>query len=147
MGKIMIDGIIITPLKKITNPRGDLFHIIKKSSAGYIDFGEAYISTIIKNEIKGWKKHHSMTLNLVVPVGEIRIVIFDDRNYSVTKGKFQEIVLSKENYLRLTIPPQLWVAFQGVSDNTNMLFNIADIEHHPSETSNLEITEITYSWS
>ena len=147
MGKIMIDGIIITPLKKITNPRGDLFHIIKKSSAGYIDFGEAYISTIIKNEIKGWKKHHSMTLNLVVPVGEIRIVIFDDRNYSVTKGKFQEIVLSKENYLRLTIPPQLWVAFQGVSDNTNMLFNIADIEHDPSETSNLEITEITYSWS
>ena len=147
MGKIMIDGIIITPLKKITHPRGDLFHIIKKSSAGYIDFGEAYISTIIKNEIKGWKKHHSMTLNLVVPAGEIRIVIFDGRNYSATKGKFQEIVLSKENYLRLTIPPQLWVAFQGVSDNTNMLFNIADIEHDRRETSNLEITEITYSWS
>ena len=147
MGKIMIDGIIITPLKKITHPRGDLFHIIKKSSAGYIDFGEAYISTIIKNEIKGWKKHHHMTLNLVVPAGEIRIVIFDRRNSSATKGKFQEIVLSKENYLRLTIPPQLWVAFQGISDNTNMLFNIADIEHNPSETSDLEITEITYSWS
>ena len=146
MGNIMIDGIIITPLKKITNPRGDLFHIIKKSSAGYIDFGEAYITTIIKNEIKGWKKHHSMTLNLVVPAGEIRIVIFDGRNYSSTKGEFQEIVLSKENYLRLTIPPQLWVAFQGVSDNTNMLFNIADIEHDPSEASNLEIKEITYSW-
>ena len=146
MGKIMIDGIIITPLKKITHPRGDLFHIIKKSSAGYIDFGEAYISTIIKNEIKGWKKHRHMTLNLVVPAGEIRIVIFDRRNSSATKGKFQEIVLSKENYLRLTIPPQLWVAFQGVSDNTNMLFNIADIEHDPSETSHLEIKEITYSW-
>ena len=142
----MIDGIIITPLKKITHPRGDLFHIIKKSSAGYIDFGEAYITTIIKNEIKGWKKHHRMTLNLVVPAGEIRIVIFDGRNYSSTKGEFQEIVLSKENYLRLTIPPQLWVAFQGVSDNTNMLFNIADIEHDPSETSNLEIKEITYAW-
>jgi len=143
----MIDGIIITQLKKIIHPKGDLYHVIKKSSDGYIGFGEAYISTIIKNEIKGWKKHHSMTLNLVVPAGVVKIVIFDDRNQSSTNGLFQEILLSKENYFRLTIPPKLYVAFQGISDSTNILLNIANIEHDPSESSNLELAEISYSWT
>ena len=143
----MIDGIIITHLKKIIHPKGDLYHVIKKSSDGYIGFGEAYISTIIKNEIKGWKKHHSMTLNLVVPAGAVKIVIFDDRNQSSTNGLFQEILLSKENYFRLTIPPKLYVAFQGISDSTNILLNIANIEHDPSESSNLELAKISYSWT
>ncbi len=143
----MIDGIIITQLKKILHPKGDLYHVIKKSSDGYIGFGEAYISTIIKNEIKGWKKHHSMTLNLVVPAGAVKIVIFDDRNQSSTNGLFQEILLSKENYFRLTIPPKLYVAFQGISDSTNILLNIANIEHDPSESSNLELAKISYSWT
>jgi len=143
----MIDGILITPLKKIIHPKGDLFHVIKESSDGYLGFGEVYISTIKKNKIKGWKKHRSMTLNLVVPAGIVKIVIFDDRKQSSTNGEFQEVLLSKENYYRLTIPPKLFVAFQGISDSTNILLNVANIEHDPSESSNLELDEISYTWS
>ena len=71
----MIEGILITPLKKIYNPRGDIFHAMKASSDGYIGFGEAYFSTINHGEVKGWKCHLRATLNLIVIVGEIRFVI------------------------------------------------------------------------
>jgi len=142
----MINGVLITPLKKIFHPKGELFHVMKKSSVGHCGFGEVYISTISKNEIKGWKKHHEMTLNLVVPSGKVKVVIFDERSGSSTHNEFQEIVLSLENYSRLTISPDLWVAFQGVSDDVNMLINIANIEHDPDEASNIDLNKINYTW-
>ena len=73
-----MDGIILTPLKQIHHPKGDIYHAMKKSDIGFENFGEAYFSTIIKNDIKGWKKHTKMTLNLIVPSGEIEFVIYDE---------------------------------------------------------------------
>ena len=142
----IIDGVLLTPLRKIFHPQGDVFHGIKKSDAGYVDFGEAYFSTVTQGEIKAWKKHLQMTLNLVVPVGKIRFVLFDDRENSPTKGIFNEFVLSLENYARLTIPPQIWMAFQGL-DEQNLLLNIADLEHSPDEIERKTLLEINYSWS
>ena len=53
MDKI-IEGAILTPLKQIVNPKGDLYHAMKQSDNGYKSFGEAYFSTVIKDEIKGF---------------------------------------------------------------------------------------------
>ena len=134
-----MDG-IVTPLKQIFHPKGDIFHAMKKSDIGFSGFGEAYFSTIKKNEIKGWKKHTKMTLNLIVPIGEIEFVIYDEN-----KKTFFNIKLSPNNYQRLTIQPGLWVAFRGI-ETYNMLLNIADIEHDPLEAINCAIEEISYAW-
>ena len=135
-----MDGVTLTPLKNIKNPRGNVLHVIKKSSIGFNGFGEAYFSLITKNTIKGWKKHNQMILNIVVASGKIEFVIFDDRT-----NKFFQIILSKDNYQRLSIMPGLWVAFRGLSDN-NMLLNIASIEHDPKESVNIGLSEIQYDW-
>ena len=75
----IIDGIKISPLKKIMVSGGDIFHAMKNSDKGYNGFGEAYFSNIEPKVIKAWKRHKEMTLNLIVPVGTIRFVIYDDR--------------------------------------------------------------------
>ena len=72
-----MDGVTLTPLKIIPHPSGDVLHGIKSSEASFAGFGEAYFSTINQGDIKGWKKHSKMTLNLVVPKGEIQFVIFE----------------------------------------------------------------------
>lgn len=135
-----MDGIVLTPLKQIYNPKGDIFHSMKKSDEGYDGFGEAYFSTINKDDIKGWKKHTKMTLNLVVPVGEIEFVIYDEN----TK-EFFSVKLSQNNYQRLTVQPNLWMAFRGIGEY-NMLLNLASIEHDPSEAINVDTNEIDYEW-
>ena len=145
MSTPIINGIILTPLRQIRHPQGDVFHGMKKSDAGYESFGEAYFSTIKKNDIKEWRKHLEMTLNLVVPVGKIRFVVFDDREASPTKGCFNEFVLSLENYARLTVPPQLWMAFQGL-DEQNLLLNMANQEHRPEEIERKSLNKIMYHW-
>ena len=123
----MIEGIILNKEKQISNPKGDIFHALKKSSLGFKKFGEAYFSFIDYRSRKGWKRHTKITLNLIVPLGSIRFIVHDDRVSSKTRGEFQEIILSKDNYYRLTVPPLLWVAFEGVGKKKKNLI-VQDIE-------------------
>ena len=135
-----MDGVILTELKQIHNPKGDIFHAMKKSDDGYNGFGEAYFSTIHKNDIKGWKQHKEMVLNLVVPTGAIEFII-----YSEKEQEFFSVILSQNNYQRLTVAPGLWMAFRGIEENS-MLLNLASIEHNPNEAINLDLNEIKYAW-
>ncbi|MBU0925266.1 WxcM-like domain-containing protein [bacterium] len=135
-----MDGVILTPLKQIHHPKGDIFHAMKKSDDGFDGFGEAYFSTINQDDIKGWKKHTQMILNLVVPIGEIEFVIYDkeSKKFFITK-------LSHNNYKRLTVKAGLWVAFRGIG-KYNMLLNLASLEHNPNEAINIDLGEIKYEW-
>lgn len=135
-----MDGITLTPLKQLANPKGAVFHAMKKSDNGFNGFGEAYFSTIKQGNIKGWKKHTKMTLNLVVPIGAIEFIIYNED----TK-EFFSTALSQKNYQRLTVQPNLWMAFRGI-DDYNLLLNIASIEHDPDEAVNVELKEIEYEW-
>ena len=141
----MIKDVVITKLDIIDTLGGNVMHAMKGSSVGYAGFGEAYFSQVDQGAIKAWKQHKRMTLNLVVPVGEIRFVLFDDRE--VPNSQFQEVIISKDNYCRLTVPPMVWMGFQGLSDSSAMLLNIADIEHDPDEVDRKEMGEINYNWS
>jgi len=146
MDELSIEGVILTPLQKILHPKGDIFHGMKKSDAGFSCFGEAYFSTIKTNEIKGWNRHNKMTLNLIVPMGEVFFVIYDDREESRSIGRFFTVMLSLSNYQRLTIPPGLWVAFKGTGNNKNMILNLASMEHDPGEMDKLDLDQINYNW-
>tara|TARA_B100001964_G_scaffold163078_1_gene179054 strand:+ start:108 stop:557 length:450 start_codon:yes stop_codon:yes gene_type:complete len=146
LDEVEIDGLILTPLKKIQHPKGDIFHGMKKSDAGFAGFGEAYFSTIKSNEIKGWNKHKRMTMNLVVPLGEVTFVIYDDRESSNSKGSLFRVDLSPSNYKRLTIPPRLWLAFRGNDSNVNLILNVASMEHDPDEIDHLDLDQFDYKW-
>jgi dTDP-4-dehydrorhamnose 3,5-epimerase len=135
-----MDGVVLTPLKQIYNPKGDIFHAMKKSDSGFDGFGEAYFTTVNRDDIKGWKKHNRMTLNLVVVAGEVEFIVYNELS-----KLFFTIKLSKNNYQRLTVKPNLWMAFRGL-DDYNMLLNLANIEHDPKEADNLELEAIEYEW-
>ena len=142
-----LDGVIFTPLKIIEVEDGNIQHGMKKGEDGYKGFGEAYFSNINSNSIKGWKRHFSMILNIIVPIGRIRFVLFDDREDSLTRHNYQELIISEDNYGRLTVPPMIWFAFQGLSEGRNLLLNISNIIHDPQEQENIMLEDIKYNWN
>lgn len=141
-----IEGVFLTQLDIIDVPRGEVLHAMKKNDCGYVGFGEAYFSRIASGAVKAWKKHKLMTLNLVVCSGSVKFVVYDNRAVSPSCGSFYEATLSHENYCRLTVPPMVWMGFQGVGDETSMLLNIADLAHCSEELDRLDISEINYDW-
>jgi dTDP-4-dehydrorhamnose 3,5-epimerase len=144
----MIDGVIITPLDVIDTIGGDVLHGIKSTDQGYSTFGEAYFSIIEFGAIKGWKRHREMTLNLIVPVGAVRFILYEDRNNQSGIQHFQEVTLSRsDNYARLTVPPLIWMGFQGLDQQASLLLNIASIEHSANEIDRKAIHEIEFNWS
>tara|TARA_B100000029_G_scaffold436633_1_gene451342 strand:- start:133 stop:546 length:414 start_codon:yes stop_codon:yes gene_type:complete len=134
-----MDGVILTPLKVIDNPKGDILHGIKKTDQGYSDFGEAYFSKLNFGEIKGWTKHKRMTLNLIVPVGKVFFVVYN-------KISFFEVTLSIDNYQRLTLPPGLWLAFKGLANESSLILNVANIVHEQNEMKKIDLDKISYKW-
>lgn len=144
----MIEGVELHPLKHISVPKGDVFHALKCTDVGFCGFGEAYFTQIESGKVKGWKRHNRMTLNLVVVYGKVKFVIYDDRDDSKTKGKFEVITLSpEENYQRLTVKAGLWMAFYGAYDNTSMLMDIIPAPHDPTEADKKELSEITFNFA
>ena len=141
-----IEDLILTPLKVISVSGGDVLHAMKCGDPGYVEFGEAYFSTIDSGVVKAWKRHRQMTLNLVGPSGAVRLVIYDNRENSASCGNYQVVTLSRDNFCRLTVPPMVWMGFQGVDENTSMLLNIADIRHSPAEVDRKEMNGIKYDW-
>ncbi len=140
-----MEGVSLHPLKQMVHPKGDILHALKATDEGYAGFGEVYFSQIKPGEIKGWKRHNRLTLNLVVILGEIKFVIYDDRENSSTYGQFREYIISPENnYQRLTISPGLWMAFQGTGKGISMLMNVIPSLHDPSEADNKDLQKILY---
>mgnify|MGYP001190977645 CR=1 FL=1 len=146
MDKSLIQEICLTPLDKIQTSGGSVLHALKSSETNFVGFGEAYFSVVNYGMIRGWKKHNEMTSNIIVPVGSIKFVLFDETKTS-KKEAFFEVTLSLDNYYRLTIPPGIWLAFQGLSKKENILLNLSNLEHQPSESVQKDISEFDYDWS
>ena len=142
MGPVSLEEILITPLKVITVSGGDVLHAIKKSDPSFLGFGEAYFSWVNPGVIKAWKLHRQMTLNLIVPVGEVKFVF-----HELHSGNFREEILGKTCYYRLTVPPGIWFGFQGCNSAPSLLLNISDIIHDPEEVETKKVSAIPYKWN
>lgn len=134
-------GISEHNLSILNNVNGSVMHALKKSDFGFSDFGEIYFSNINYKNIKAWKRHTKMTMNLVVPVGRVRFVF-----YSEEKNIFEEYIVGEKNYNRLTVNPLVWFGFQGMDEGKNLVVNIANIEHDPSEVERKDLMDLKYLW-
>jgi len=129
----VIEGVLVTPLRRITDERGSVMHMLRSDAPHFQGFGEIYFSSVKPGVIKGWHRHSRAVINYAVPVGQIRLVIFDQRPESSTAGQVTELVLGGDHYALVTIPPGLWYAFQGLSDHEALIANCASCPHTPGE--------------
>ena len=144
-----IEGVIIQPLKQITDKRGSVLHMLKNDSSLFKQFGEVYFSEIHSGVIKAWKQHKKQSQNLTVPLGVIRLVIYDNRPNSNTHRKITEYKLGRpEDYKLVHIPPMLWYGYQGIGDQTALIANFTDLSHDSEEIESLsdDTSQIPYQW-
>ncbi len=136
-----IQGVRIIPLKQIVDYRGAVLHMLRADAPHFNGFGEVYFSEVNPGVVKAWKRHLRTTQHLAVPVGRIKLVIYDNRADSLSKYKIEVIELGRpEAYYLVVIPPLLWYGFQGIATGASILANCTNSPHDPEETDNLEIT-------
>ena len=146
----LIEGVTITELREIADERGAVLHMVRSDLPEFTRFGECYFSEIVPGAVKAWKRHRVQTQNFAVPVGRIRLVIYDDRDSSATHGQLQELQLGRPDaYIRLRVPPGLWYGFTCIGERPALLVNCTDLPHDPTESERrpLDDSAIPYKWA
>ena len=133
------NNIVITPLKQFKLEEGDVLHALKSEDNEFKGFKEAYFSTIKPCKIKAWKRHLKMTMNLIVPLGSVQFVFYDnDKNF------LKNIVIGEKNYSRLTVPPIIWFGFKCISSYNSYILNISDELHDPNEVERKQLSFLNF---
>jgi len=145
----MIHGVQVVPLKRIPDERGTVFHMLRRTDPHFREFGEIYFSSIYPGVVKGWHLHERMTLNYACIVGEIKLVLYDERESSPTRGELQVIYLGQRNYALAVVPPGVWNGFMNVGTVEAIVANCATMPHDPAEIRRLDPhrNHIPYDWS
>jgi dTDP-4-dehydrorhamnose 3,5-epimerase len=139
---IILSEVFVSGLKIIEVVGGNVFHGMKKSDEGFNGFGEAYFSNVKSNQIKAWKMHDKMTLNLIVPRGKVKFVFVSPDNLS----KFYIVESGIDDYKRITVNPGIWFGFMGISDEDSLILNIANIEHDANEVFKRDVNYFKFNW-
>jgi len=144
----MIDGVKIIQLKKISDERGAVMHMLRSDDRHFDKFGEIYFSTIYPCVIKGWHLHKKMTLNYTVLVGMVKLVLYDNRDDSKTKGEIMEIFMGEDNYVLVKIPPGIINGVKGIGTRKSIIANCATEPHDPGEIIRIDPFDkkIPYNW-
>jgi dTDP-4-dehydrorhamnose 3,5-epimerase len=145
----MIEGVQVIPLKRIPDERGTIYHMLKSTDPHFTKFGEIYFSTVYQGVVKGWHRHRNMTLNYACIHGRIKLVVFDEREGSSTRGELMEVFLGPDNYSLVVIPPGLWNGFKGMARDFSIVADCIDIPHSEADSERIDPykSHIPYDWA
>jgi dTDP-4-dehydrorhamnose 3,5-epimerase len=146
---IVIEGVTTVALSELVDEHGSVLHMLRSDTPEFIKFGECYFSEVLPGAVKAWKLHREQTQNIAVPVGRVRLVIYDDRVGSGTKGNLRIQELGRPDaYLRVKLPPGLWYGFACIGNTPALLANCADLPHAPTESERKPAFDLSipYDW-
>lgn len=147
--KKSIDGVKVVPLQQIVDERGKIMHMLKATDPHFIKFGEIYYSCAWPGTIKGWHVHRAMTVNNAVIVGRVKLVLYDQRRESSTRGHVMELFIGEDNYCLVQIPPGIVNGYKTYGASMAILANCATEPHDATEISYIDpfSNEIPYDWT
>ncbi len=145
----MIEGVLVVPLRQISDERGKIMHMLRSDAEHFEAFGEIYFSVSYPGAIKGWHQHTRQTQNYAVVSGMIKLVLFDTRQESSTKGELMELFIGEDNYCLVKIPPGIVNGYKTYGVKPAILANCATEPHDPDEMIRIDpfSPDIPYDWA
>lgn len=100
-------------LDQIPDERGTVKKFIEEGPEFH--FGEVYFTSIYHGIIKGLHGYFTKDLWYVVPIGMVKLVLWDTRSDSPTRNRIMEIFTGEHKYMRVFIPHGVMNAFYGIA--------------------------------
>jgi len=146
----LIDDVKIKTLNPILDERGYLQECFRSDWSMFQKFGQTYITVAFPDVVKAWHSHKIQTDNMVCIVGNAKLVLYDDRKDSPTKGKINEIFFGEKNSLLVTIPNNIWHGFKAMAGKRIMVLNCPTEVYNYDEPDEYRLPydtdKIDYDW-
>jgi len=149
----MIEGVRIKKLKVIPDERGRLMEMLRNDDGEefFTEFGQAYMTTGYPGVVKAWHYHKYQTDHFVAVSGMMKVVLYDDREGSPTRGEINEFFMGEHNPILLVIPKGVYHGFKCIGDKEGIIINIPDKVYNYEDPDEYRLSahgsEIPYDWT
>jgi dTDP-4-dehydrorhamnose 3,5-epimerase len=150
--KRLIDGVELKQLKKNVDERGYLCELLRKDWDIFKEYSMTYFSITFPGVVRGWHRHArtKQTDYMCILQGTGKIVVYDDREGSSTKGVLNEFVIGEDNPTLVKIPGECWHGFKALGVKPVLLVNfptaLYDYEKPDEERLPPDTNKIPYDW-
>jgi dTDP-4-dehydrorhamnose 3,5-epimerase len=148
--KTEMNGVLITPLRKLVNERGHLMEVQRHDDVHYPGFGQAYITCTLPDVIKAWYRHQDQVDQIAPVSGMAKTVLYDSRVDSLSYGKILEVFLDEREPVLLRIPPGIWHGHRALGEKPAYLLHLNTIPYQfdnvDEERLGSDSSEIPYQW-
>jgi dTDP-4-dehydrorhamnose 3,5-epimerase len=151
MAKPVIQGVRVKPLKVIPDERGLLMEMLRRDDELFMEFGQTYLTTMYPGVTKAWHYHKLQTDHFVCVRGMIKLVLFDEREDSPTKGIVNELFIGEHNQQLVQIPHHVWHGFKNVGETEAMIVNVTTHPYRHDQPDEYRVppheNHIPYDWA
>ncbi len=149
--KTLIHGAHAKPLKRIPDERGLLMEILRSDDPLFKTFGQVYLTMAYPGVVKAWHFHKKQTDHFCVVKGMAKVVLYDGRKDSPTRGVVNEFFPGDLNPLLIVIPPLVMHGYKAIGTEPTLLINIPTELYDYKEPDEHRVPphtkKIPYDWS
>ena len=146
----MIDGVVVKPLRLIPDERGWLMEMLRADDPFFQQFGQCYVTAVYPGVVKGWHYHKQQTDHFVGVHGMAKVVLYDRRETSPTRGEVNEFFLGERNNSLVLIPPGVLHGMKGIGTDVALIINLPTHTYNYANPDEYRIDphspEIPYNW-
>jgi len=146
----MIKDVRIKQLKVLPDERGRLMETLRCDDDLFIKFGQAYITTAYPGVVKGWHYHKVQVDNFIAVKGMFKVVLYDDRQGSPTRGQVNEFFMGVHNPILLQIPVMVLHGFKAIGAEEAIMLNLPTEPYRYDQADEFRVDphspDIPYKW-
>jgi dTDP-4-dehydrorhamnose 3,5-epimerase len=146
-----IDGVVVKDLKVIPDERGWLMEIFRNDDPFFEKFGQLYMTVAYPGVVKGWHYHKRQTDHFCCVKGMLKVVLYDDREGSPTRGEVNEFFIGDRRPQLLRIPAGVLHGMKGIGVEPALLINCPDQVYDYADPDEFRVpphdNDVPYDWS
>lgn len=146
----LIKGVQEKRLQAIPDERGYLMELLRRDWEEFISFAQAYLTICYPGVIKAWHYHKRQWDHFVCVQGMARVVLYDDRQDSSTRGEINVFHMGVLQPLLLQIPPLIYHGFSPHGEEQAMILNFPTQLYCREDPDEFRLAyndpKIPYSW-
>jgi dTDP-4-dehydrorhamnose 3,5-epimerase len=149
--RTLIDGVATKRLAVHADERGRLMEMLRADEPIFAGFGQVYLTTAYPGVVKAWHLHRTQVDHFVCVAGMVKVVLFDEREGSATRGLVNEFFLGDHAPVLVRIPAGVLHGYKCVSEREALLINIPSVPYAADQPDEYRLDphdpRIPYDWS
>lgn len=146
----LIEGVQTKKLRVIPDERGRVMEILREDDKLFEKFGQVYMTTNYPGVVKAWHYHKLQVDNVTCVKGMLKVVLYDNREGSSTKGEVNEFFIGEHNPMLVQIPKEVYHGWKNIGESEAIAVSVPTKAYNYKEPDeyrkSYDDPEIPYDW-